>query len=1018
MQKFDENPVLNSPYAEPARHWVLSGGKPTGMIGEGRRPSEYVIPFPVVRRGRQANQGELKFKANANINHIRGLVDKWRKLRPEKWQVTPVTERLLLHWRESGANIAPFFCQIEAIETLVWLHEVAGKTAEGSDLLSAFEDANNAANKGLFRLASKMATGSGKTTVMAMLIAYHAVNKSRAPKSGKFSDNFLVITPGITIRDRLRVLLPHDPENYYEKRGIVPPDMLKDIKKARVLVCNYHAFGLRETRTIPKKAREILRGNAAEDVLTKETEGQMLARTCADILRAGNAVVINDESHHCYRRKENDDGGELRISSEEKEEAKKNEETARVWISGIESLACKCKGGIRKCSKRKGGKCRVELRAIYDLSATPFFLKGSGYPEGTLFPWVVSDFSLMDAIESGIVKLPRIPVEDGATEEKIPIYRNIYQHVKDRLPKRGRSKQRNLDPNDLPSQLTGALESLYRNYKKTYDMWRQVSVPPVFIIVCNNSSTSKLVYDYISGYEAAEGRWAKGALELFSNISADGKPLKRPHTMLIDSYELESGEALSPEFKKIAAGEIEVFKRDMRAREPGRDINKITDADLLREVMNTVGREGKLGEQIRCVVSVSMLTEGWDTSNVTHICGIRAFGTQLLCEQVVGRALRRMSYETEDNGMFAPEYADIFGVPFVFALPGKVPPPPPPPLKTRVRHLDERALLEINFPRIRGYKIKPPEDRLVARFDENSRLRLEPKDAPPKTESAGIVGKGEIMTLDDLRKHRINEVVFNVAAWTAKMHYRDENGLVPPARFRDLVPIVRRWMKDYLTCLGGTFPQYLLWQSLAGKAALRIARACTEQNSGKELLQPIPDPFTPEGSTFYVDFQTSKKRLHHSAPDKSHVNIAVCDSDWEMNFCQMLEDDAGVYSYVRNVGLDFTAPYIADDKRERKYYPDFIALVNDRDDKGDLLHLIIEIKGYKDGDGQAKADTMNRFWVPSVNNDGRWGRWAFVEIMDMQDARAKLAEYTAPTNLTRKGKRTNGKENTKTRAGG
>ena len=986
MQKFDDNPILNSPYLNPVRpprHWVLSEeGKPTGKIQDGRRSSKYLVPIPAARRGRRAKQAELElegeFEENDNVNNIRILVDKWRAMPPDKWQVTPVTRRLLMHWREGKTKIKPFFCQIEAAETLIWLNEVAPQTAQGKNLINNMKDANAEANPELFRLAAKMATGSGKTTVMAMLIAYHVINKSRYPKTKGFSDSFLIITPGITIRDRLRVLLPQDPENYYESYGIVPPDMLGDIKKSRVLIRNYHVFGARETRKLTKPQREVLRGNNAEDICVKETEAEILNRTCKEIL-GGDVVVINDEAHHCYRRKTSEnDHMESPLSADERAEAKQNEEAARIWISGIEAL-----------------NRRVKLHAVYDLSATPFFLKGSGYPEGRLFPWVVSDFSLMDAIESGIVKLPRVPIDDAATEEQIPIYRNIYKHVKKHLPLRGRRNQPKMDPDNLPSELMGALDSLYAGYKKTYEMWRQhnINVPPVFIVVCNNSSTSKLVYDYISGYEKTEGRWVAGKLELFSNVNGDQKPIKRPHTLLIDSYELESGEVLSDGFKKIAAQEINTFKHDMRIRHPDRDINKITDADLLREVMNTVGKPEKLGEQIRCVVSVSMLTEGWDTNNVTHVCGIRAFGTQLLCEQVVGRALRRMNYDTEDDGMFTPEYADVFGVPFVFAGGSKVK-IKSPKQQSRVRHLDERAKLAITFPRIRGYKIKPPEDRLVANFDENSRLRLEPNMAPPKSQSAGIVGKSEMMTLDDLKKRRMNEVVFNVAAWTAKTHYKDDYGNIAPSRFRDLVPIVRTWMADYLTCLGGTFPQYLLWQSLAKMAAERIARACTIKTDDKEILQPILDPFTPDGSSFYVDFLTSKKRLHESASDKSHINIAVCDSDWEMNFCQMLEDDSRVYSYVRNVGLGFEVPYTADDQRQRNYLPDFIALLDDKNDKSDLLNLIIEIKGYKDGDAQAKADTMNRLWVPSVNNDGRLGRWAFLEIMDMQDARKKLADFT------------------------
>ncbi len=597
----------------------------------------------------------------------------------------------------------------------------------------------------------------------------------------------------------------------------------------------------------------------------------------------------------------------------------------------------------------------------------------------------------MDAIESGIVKLPRVPIADG-TIEQIPIYRNIYQYVKKNLPQKRAHNQGNMNPENLPSELMGALTTLYGHYENSFKLWEaeKVGIPPVFIIVCNNTSTSKLVYDLVSGYKLPNGRYKKGKLKLFSNIDEDGEPMSRPHTLLIDSVQLESGDALSNEFKKVAVDEIETFKQEMRVRYPGRDVDNISDGDILRGVMNTVGKKDKMGEQIRCIVSVSMLTEGWDANNVTHILGIRAFGTQLLCEQVVGRALRRLSYDTDEHDKFSPEYADVFGVPFVFANGSKAEPIKPKP-QTRIRHLEERRFFEINYPRLRGYKIAPPESRLVANFNENSRLTLSPEDAPPKVEQGGIVGKKEMMTLDELKQRRINEVVFRLAAYTASKYYSNEDGSIPPARFRDLIPIVRYWMKDYLKCLGNTFPQYLLWDSLLVQAAQIICRACTVQD-GKERLLPIFDPFTPTGSTYHVDFLTSKKRLHSTV--KSHINIAVCDSDWEMSFCQMLEDDTKVYAYTRNAGLGFQVPYIADNNKERQYFPDFIIIANDKGDKGDLLNLVIEIKGIKDRASQAKADTMNRLWIPAINNDGRYGRWAFAEIMDMQNARKILAKLT------------------------
>jgi type III restriction enzyme len=513
---------------------------------------------------------------------------------------------------------------------------------------------------------------------MAMLIAWQTVNFARRPSVQRFSDAFLIVTPGITIKDRLRVLLPSDPQNYYETRHLVPRDMLDDVRKARVIITNYHAFKPREKLQAPKLTKQILRGRD-QTLSTTETEGEMIRRVCPELMGRKNIVVINDEAHHCYRHKVGE-GEEQKVALDERDEAKKNEEAARVWISGLEAI------------KRKLG-----LRAVYDLSATPFFLRGSGYKEGTLFPWVVSDFSLMDAIESGIVKIPRVPVSDDQVRGLLPVYRDLYKNIRDKLPKKGRAKQtrENLDPDDLPVQLTGALNALYGHYVQVFEQWRAGGVgrEPVFIVVCNNTSTSKLVYDHIAGYEREEsGRKVliDGKLPRFRNVE-NGQWLHRPRALLIDSEQLDSGEALTPEFKKIAAREIDEFKAELRTRFPDRDVEKITDEDLLREVMNTVGRPGRLGERVRCVVSVSMLTEGWDANTVTHILGVRAFGTQLLCEQVVGRGLRRVNYDPDDAGMFEPEYADVLGVPFTFVASHKIAAPKPPKPVTRVYALPERG---------------------------------------------------------------------------------------------------------------------------------------------------------------------------------------------------------------------------------------------------------------------------------------------------------------------------------------
>jgi type III restriction enzyme len=382
------------------------------------------------------------------INAVRQEVDKWRGIQnPNDWRVTPETARLLQHWRHHKfSGIRPFFCQVEAVETAIWLTEVAPQLGKaGEKFLEHLANANNDANPELMRLALKLATGAGKTTVMAMLIAWQTINAVRRPGSKKFSRGFLIVAPGLTIKDRLRVLHPNDPDSYYLSRELVPGDMMGDLERAKIVITNYHAFKLRERIPLSKGGRLLLQGRGGDELDTLESEGQMIQRVMPDLMGLKNILVINDEAHHCYREKPNaeeDDIGDLK--GDEKKEAEQNNEAARLWISGLEAV------------NRKLGLARV-----LDLSATPFFLRGSGYAEGTLFPWTMSDFSLMDAIECGIVKLPRVPVADNIPGAEVPVFRNLWEHIRKDMPKKGRGKAEGLDPLKLPTRLQTALEALY-----------------------------------------------------------------------------------------------------------------------------------------------------------------------------------------------------------------------------------------------------------------------------------------------------------------------------------------------------------------------------------------------------------------------------------------------------------------------------------------------------------------------------------------------------------------------------
>src|SRR3989442_15263656 len=321
---FFERHILNSPYECPQRHWELDHqGQPTQEIIETRRRAEFITPIPKPRKRKGGNtQQQIIFDEGKGlstetqaydptsiINEVRQRLASWRTLpSPFDWQVTPETALFPQHWRSHKFNsIRPFFCQVEAVETAIWLSEVAPQSGKsGKALLEHLANANNDANPELLRLALKLATGAGKTTVMAMLIAWQTVNAVRRPQSKRFTRGFPVATPGITIKDRLRELQPNDPDSYYASRELVPADMLDDVNRAKIVITNYHAFRLRERIEISKGGRQLLKGRTGEELKTLETEGQMIQRVMPDLMGMKNILAINDEAHHCYREKPKD----------------------------------------------------------------------------------------------------------------------------------------------------------------------------------------------------------------------------------------------------------------------------------------------------------------------------------------------------------------------------------------------------------------------------------------------------------------------------------------------------------------------------------------------------------------------------------------------------------------------------------------------------------------------------------------------------------------------------------------
>jgi type III restriction enzyme len=1002
---FFEKPILNSPYECPPRHWELDEhGQPTQKIVESRRRAEFITPIPkpkkrkaspkqdeiVFDEGKGLSTKAQQYDATSIINELRQHVDQWRALpNSSQWQVTPETARLLEHWRHHNfTGVRPFFCQVEAVETVIWLTEVAPQSKSGKRLLDHLAAANKDANPELMRLALKLATGAGKTTVMAMLIAWQTINAVRRPNSKNFSRGFLVCAPGLTIKDRLRVLQPNDPDSYYASRELVPNDMLDDVNRAKIVITNFHAFKMRERIELSAGGRSLLQGRGGEELNTLETEGQMLQRVMPDLMGMKNILVLNDEAHHCYREKPKEPDDE-ELKGDERKEAEKNSEAARLWINGLEAL------------NRKLGVSRV-----IDLSATPFFLSGSGYAEGTLFPWTMSDFSLMDAIECGIVKLPRVPVAENIPGDEMPMFRNLWENIRKDMPKKGRGNSDELDPLKLPTRLQTALQALYGHYEKTFKLWEEkgIRVPPCFIIVCQNTAISKLVYDFISGFhrknEDGTSTLENGRLALFRNFDeTTGNPLPRPNTLLIDSEQLEAGDALDDNFRSMAADEIDRFRREITERTGDqRKAETITDQELLREVMNTVGKHGTLGGSTRCVVSVSMLTEGWDANTVTHVLGIRAFGTQLLCEQVIGRALRRQSYDLNEEGLFNVEYADVFGIPFDFNAKPVIAPPQPPRETIQVKAVrPERDALEITFPRVEGYRVELPEERLTAEFNDDSILELSPDLVGPSiTRNSGIIGEGVDLGLKHLGDMRPSTLLFHVTQRLLYTKWRDPGEEPKLHLFGQLKRITKQWIDTCLVCKGETYPALLMYQELADMACNRITAGITNAFIGERPIRALLDPYNPVGSTKHVRFNTSKTDRWETIgpPPKCHINWVVLDSDWEAEFCRVAEAHPKVIAYVKNHNLGLEVPYRYGSET-RKYLPDFIVLVDDGHGPDDPLHLITEIKGYRREDAKEKKITMETYWVPGVNHLKTYGRWAFAEFTQVYQIESDFAAKIA-----------------------
>ncbi|MBC6941117.1 MAG: type III restriction endonuclease subunit R [Xanthomonadales bacterium] len=903
--------IINSPYEPPARHWQQGAGTTLTLV-EGRRPAAYEV-FDTRNNTRRVE--ELKL-----VNRIRERVQAWREA--DYPGVTQVTRGLLEHWQDRGARTLPFyFCQIEAIETLIWWVEATAEFKQG-----IFLEGDGGPWE---RICNKMATGSGKTTVMAMIITWQVLNALAYPKRNKeFSRAVFIVAPGLTVRERLQVLLPGHPANVYDEFGLCPSEALRQkLNRAEVLIENWHSLmPLKQAdRSVVKKGAE------SDEAFTRRVLGKLAS--CKDL------IVINDEAHHAYRKP-----ADIKISKKDAEERGIDLEEATRWIEGLDRLH----------------KTRRIIRC-FDLSATPFAPTGKTNTDEGLFSWIVSDFGLNDAIEGGLVKTPRVVVRDSALPNKqlrsklYHLYREA--EVSDDLNRKGAK------PEDaLPKLVQDAYTLLGADWREAASQWAQAghTSPPVMLTVCNRTETAARIERYFTSGDA-----------FWPELHAPDKTLR------VDSRVLEKAEV----------GETAAADKDYEARlraivasaglpaDREAELLSGTKEDVLRTIVDNVGKRGTAGQNLQNVISVAMLSEGWDAKNVTHIMGLRAFTSQLLCEQVIGRGLRRVSYETDDNGLFIPEYVNVFGVPlsiFQDAEDGGEPPPPPKP-SVQIEALSERNSLEIRWPNV--LRVDPVVKPVLAvRWDEVATLALKPEDTPISADIAPALGgvtdwsKIHVIDLELLPEaFRLQRLTF-LAARKAFDQMKDTFKGGRDYLVFQLIRLVEAFIASDRLVVPGLFHQDPLRKRILltlniDRIVEHLMRYVYEHNA--ERVELVFDEDMPIGSTRIMrTWYTTKPNV---ATVKSQVSHVVGDSTWEGYAANVFESSNAVSSYVKNDHLGFQIHYMWNGSR-RRFLPDFlIRLSNGKT-------LVLEIKGVDDDQNRAKRSALAA-WVQGVNQKGGFGVW-------------------------------------------
>jgi type III restriction enzyme len=909
--------IICSPYEKPAQHLKYIREERKFEIVDGRRPAGYIV----ASEESQGFDDPGHFIPLKEVNIIRERVAKWRE--SGYLGITTITKELLEYWKAPNRETKLFFCQIEAIETLIWLVEAPESEKQG---LQIKEDGSP-----FQRYCSKMATGSGKTIVMAMLIAWQAINKATYPKDARFSKNILVVAPGLTVKTRLSVLAPSDNENYYQAFDLVPSDMFDKLRQTKIKIINWHKLEWESEDQIKRRKTVDKRGVKSDEAYTREV--------LAEMSNAKNILVINDEAHHAWRVNPEAIGKYTR-----ERDLKDSAEEATVWIGGLDRIH----------------KTRNILRC-HDFSATPFYPSGKKASEETLFGWIVSDFGLNDAIESGLVKTPRVVIRDDGklTKEMKSRFYHIYMD-----PTVKGDINRAAEPQEpLPDLITNAYYHLGLDWLETSKNWKEhkAETPPVIITVTNRTETAaRIEYAFNHG-----------------KIRID--ELKNPEiTLRIDSKVLKEAESTEETETKIQA------------------------AEDLRRIVDTVGKKGEPGEKIQAVISVGMLTEGWDTKTVTHIMGLRAFSSQLLCEQVVGRGLRRTSYEVDEKtGLYAPEYVNIFGIPFTF-LPcehNDDSPPPPPKPKTRIYPDEDKKEFEITWPNvIRINHVYTP--KLELDMAKVKRLELKPEETPLRADLAPFLdGKpvpkflSEINLADEkveqyLKVTRRQRLIFEISRdiydqmqpnWQGNKEYL----LIQLVRIvEEFIDSNKVWIYS-LAYRDDDLRRRLLILMNINKIVQHLFNAIKFANT--QEVAPIFNKEKAIKSTGDMLTWFTSKPCEHT--QKSHINQAVFDSTWEASESFELDRNPDVAAWAKNDHLGFIINYVFRGVIH-KYYPDF--LIKLRNGKT----LVLEVKGLDDQQNRTKREYLKE-WVEAVNSDGRFGEWCWDVSFRTSDIKDKIRKHAS-----------------------